>query len=232
MTSHTLTNATLTVDGVEVPVGEVSLTKSDPKDNPFEWLARTGWKPGELSAIISPVFSSVSKSVFRDLYMQVPRITEIAKTERAAGARGLAVLLDEMDLVNDWWVNDWWVNDLPAGPTPYLDDIRAEYRNSEHPEADTLVVLEKLDKKDPRHPNPAAGDSRHWFVKQGLKKVQVKNLTMGKRLAEKMHKQSIADIDKARADAALQARLAQKEAERLAAENEAQLKAHPGFGGF
>lgn len=223
---------------------------TDPRNDISAWLDElvdsTRRAADQFSAIHGVVARSLGKSAFEQLYMQRPRpnftLTGLTApegtstltvekprktTERAAGVGGLAILLDEMDMVSDWWVND-----LPSGPALYTDDVRAEFRDAEFPEADTFVVLEKLDKKDPRHPNPAAGDSKRWFVKQGVKKVQVKNLTLGKRLAEKMHRGSITAIQMARELEAERIRLAHEEELRIAAANDAHLKAHPAFGDF
>ncbi|NKL08382.1 hypothetical protein GFL39_26290 [Rhizobium leguminosarum bv. viciae] len=207
-----------------------------------EWLVGREWKPGELSSIIALPSRGLGKSVFRELYMQqpipLPKITgttantivadEVSSFTidklRKAISRVDHIWLDEADLVTP----------MPVEQTPYVlrDDVRASFKDEEFPEADTFVVLEKLDRKDPRHPNPAAGDVRHWFVLQGHKKMQAKNLSQAKRRAEQLHLQTIARIKKEREDAAHQARLAREEELRLAAANEAHLKAHPAFGGF
>ncbi|QNH71666.1 hypothetical protein V1VFAS_009 [Rhizobium phage V1VFA-S] len=213
-----------------------------------EWLVGGRWKLGELSSIIALPSRGMGKSVFRELFMQqplpLPRITgTTANTIAVDELSSLTIdtLRDAMDSASGGlhgWLDDADLyRKMPrsekVGSAWILkDDIRASFKDEGFPDADTFVVLEKLDRKDPRHPNPAAGDVRRWFVLHGHKKIQVKNLSQAKRQAEQLHLQSIAKTKKERDDAAYQARLAHEEALRIAAENEAHLKAHPEFGGF
>ncbi|MBD9511573.1 hypothetical protein IB265_32985 [Ensifer sp. ENS10] len=120
-------------------------------------------------------------------------------------------------------VGDKWI---------FLSDVKASFKDAEFPDADTYLVLEKLDKKDPRHPNPAAGTQKHWFVLQGHKRIQVKNRTQGEARAKAMHLQTIAGIKKRREQSELEAIIAVETARLVAAENDAKLKALPSFGGF
>ncbi|QNG62604.1 hypothetical protein B1VFA_032 [Rhizobium phage B1VFA] len=225
---------------------------SDPKKDSQgyfeEWLVGGGWKLGELSSIIALPSRGMGKSVFRELFMQqplpLPRITgTTANTIIVDELSSLTVdtLRDAMDSASGGlhgWLDDADLyREIPrtekVGSAWILnDDIRASFKDEEFPDADTFVVLEKLDRKDPRHPNPAAGDVRRWFILQGHKKIQVKNLSQGKRRAEQLHRQTIARIKSDRENAAYQAFLAHEEAIRIAAENEAHLQAHPAFGGF
>ncbi|MBY3231814.1 hypothetical protein [Rhizobium laguerreae] len=221
--------------------------KDDAKGYFNEWLTGREWKPGELSSIIALPSRGMGKSVFQELYMQampLPTITgrtantivvdEFASLTMDTLRRGIRSAsggfepwLDEFDLDKEIpraeKVGSAWI---------LKDDIRASFKDEEFPDADTFLVLEKLDRKDPRHPNPAAGDIRRWFILQGHKKIQVKNLSQGTRRAEQLHRQTIARIKSEREDATYKAFLAHEEALRIAAENEAHLKSHPAFGGF
>ncbi|QWY83098.1 hypothetical protein [Rhizobium phage RHph_X66] len=212
-----------------------------------QWLAGREWKPGELSSIIALPSRGMGKSVFRELYMQQPM-----PLPKITGTTANTIVVDELssltiDTLRDAYRSangsmQGWLDEADLFreiPTEKVgsawipkDDIRASFKDEAFPDADTFVVLERLDRKDPRHPNPAAGDTRHWFVLHGHKKIQVKNLSQAKRQAEHLHLQTIARIKKEREEAACQARLAHEEALRIAAENEAHLKAHPAFGGF
>jgi hypothetical protein len=215
-----------------------------------QWLVGREWKPGELSSIIALPSRGMGKSVFRELFMQQPLPLPLP---RITGTTANTIVVDELSSLTIDTLRDamdsasgglhGWLDDadlyreIPrtekVGSAWILnDDIRASFKDEEFPDADTFVVLEKLDRKDPRHPNPAAGDVRRWFILQGHKKIQVKNLSQGKRRAEQLHRQTIARIKSDRENAAHQAFLAHEEAMRIAAENEAHLQAHPAFGGF
>jgi hypothetical protein len=213
-----------------------------------EWLVGREWKPGELSSIIALPSRGMGKSIFRELFMQRPM-----PQPKITGTTANTIVVDEfssltMDTLRDamrsaddgilGWLDDaHLIKKMPRGEkvgSAWIleDDIRASFKDEEFPDADTFLVLEKLGRKDPRHPNPAAGDVRCWFILQDHKKIQVKNLSQGTRRAEQLHRQTIVRIKNEREEAAYQARIAREEALRIAAENEAHLKSHPAFGGF
>ena len=209
-----------------------------------------GWEPGKLTELLADRSRGKSKSIFRDLYMGRPALTGMTTNTIVMDEIGEpgAITIDRLDKMmamierpvessSIWW-NDWpELGQIPkmeevGGKWIYLSDVKASFKDEEFPEAHTYLVLEKLDKKDPRHPNPAAGSQKHWFVLQGHKRIQVKNRTQGEARAKAMHLQVIEGTKKRREQAELDAAIAVEQA-RLEAERNAQhLKAHPAFGGF
>lgn len=117
---------------------------------------------------------------------------------------------------------------LEAFPSlrPRFDtSVIATFKNEEWPEATVTVTLEKLDKRDPRNPNPAAGSVRNFFVIHDGTKTRHRNLTTATAQGERLHKSLVAKAVKERDDAIA-------EAERLRQEQMAQLQSLPTFGGF
>ena len=214
------------------------------------WLeAASGWEPGKLTDIFVLPSRGMSKSIMSQLMApaQLGRKGYIGTTTNAIVTDGLddgRLTVDKLRGAMETierpaiWFDDWpQFREIPRTELVgdrwiYLGDVRAEFKNADYPEANTFLVLEKLSKKDPRHPNPAAGDQKHWFILQGHKKVQVRNRTQGELRAKAMHEQAICDTIKRREEAAHRERLAAEEAERVAALNAAQLRALPAFGGF
>jgi hypothetical protein len=218
--------------------------------NATDWLLDTeGWSKELLSRIIALPSRGAGKSVFQQLYMQQPRIDEgirgaTANTivvDEAASAFTVDILRDAIEHAEGERDRIWW-NDWPEfGPSPNAkvggkwlprDDVKATFKDEKHPSADTYLVLEKLDKKDPRHPNPAAGTQRLWYVLQGQKRVQVKNLSQGQARAHAMHLAEIKRIEDAKAAAERERLIAATEAYEKAQREHQHLTNLPAFGGF
>jgi hypothetical protein len=199
-----------------------------------------GWKKGELN--IAPYLGrSMGKSSFMRTFIgnEVAKLHGVTTnqiiTDEHSGTLTVDKLIAAVEHVEQPKTDVWW-NDWPEfGPIPLtekvgkewilLNDVKASFKSEEFPDTNTYLVLEKIDKKDPRHPNPKAGTVRNWFVLQGHKKEQVKNRTQGELRAKALHEKEVALIKKRRDDAITEARL-------IALQNEQRLKALPLFGGF
>ncbi|OWZ90407.1 hypothetical protein B9J07_27870 [Sinorhizobium sp. LM21] len=212
---------------------------------------KRGWEPGELSIVSA---RNAGKSFFQEFMMLQP-MTSAAPSYHGTTANTIVpdeigvneITLDKLRRMVSFdyeaTLDSIWLNDLPSRkPMPlmkevgdkwiFLSDIKASFEDEAFPNANAYLVLEKLDKRDPRHPNPAAGTQKQWFVLQGHKRIQVKNRTQGEAQARSMHLREITAIKKRRDQAELEAAIAIEEARQVAAANEAKLKALPSFGGF
>jgi hypothetical protein len=215
-----------------------------------EWLVSTeGWTKGELSSLFALPARGAGKNVFQQLYMQRPSVDEgirgtTANTivvDEAASTITVDILRDAIEHIELRRDRLLWEDFPKFGPIPTAkvdgkwlsrDDVKATFKDEKHPSADTYLVLEKLDRKDPRHPNPAAGTQRLWYVLQGQKRVQVKNLSQGQGRARAMHLAEIKRIEDAKAAAERERLIAATEAYEKAQREHEHLTNLPAFGGF
>jgi hypothetical protein len=218
--------------------------------NMSEWLLDTeGWSKELLSGIIALPSRGAGKSVFQQLYMQRPRIDKGIRgatvntivVDEAASAFTVDILRNAIEHIELRRDRLSWEDFPKFGPIPTAkvdgkwlsrDDVKATFKDEKHPSADTYLVLEKLDRKDPRHPNPAAGTQRLWYVLQGQKRVQVKNLSQGQGRARAMHLAEIKRIEDAKAAAERERLIAATEAYEKAQREHEHLTNLPAFGGF
>lgn len=173
------------------------------------WIEAWADQPTALSSILA------SRSTGKSALLSLARM--FVDTE--APIRGLSPTFTITDEV---------LETLPfvLGQKPRFDTTTiATFKNEEWPEATVTVTLEKLDKRDPRNPNPAAGSVRNFFVIHDGTKTRHRNLTTATAQGERLHKSLVAKAVKERDDAIA-------EAERLRQEQMAQLQSLPTFGGF
>lgn len=124
-------------------------------------------------------------------------------------------------------------SDLFGSDLPIIDDTRlATFEDPEHPECTTFASLMKLDKRDPRNPNPQAGSVKRFFVSHKGGREQVRNKTTALARAEAIHKRLVAERKAVIAEEKRQKILAQEQAIEEARRNREHLTALPAFGGF
>lgn len=170
--------------------------------------------------------SLYNKSIVREMFVQM----EIAAKE--AGRRkndGLFVIIDELgDIAGS---GDYFSANKPCG-VPHPGDVLNKLHDPEWPDCDVSLVLEKIDKRDPLHPNPRAGTIRKFFVVHGTSREPVKNRTLGLNRVKEIHRrlvdQKVAQQKEMQRKRALAAEQAIEEARR----NQEHLASLPTFGGF
>lgn len=155
-----------------------------------------------------------NKSIVREMFVQM----EIAAKEASRRRNdGLFVIIDE----------------LGDGPEPgHSGDVLEKLHNPEWPECDVSLVLEKIDKRDPLHPNPQAGTIRKFFVVHGTSRESVKNRTLGLNRAKEIHRRLIDEKITQQREMQRKRDLATERAIEEARRNQEHLTSLPAFGGF
>lgn len=211
------------------------------------WLADAGpCEEKELAQIFNFSSRDMSKSVFQDLYMARPRI------ERKADLRGIsttnALVVDEVseltidglhrlksrmrgdDGLSGLFPLDGFTTCDKKGP--FIWDVLSTFEDLDHPECTVYASLEKIDRRDPRNPNPNAGAVRRFFVTHEGRQEQVRNKTMAIARAEALHKRLVAEKKARLAEEERLRRLEQERQFEEARRNNEHLQALPAFGGF
>lgn len=234
-------------DGKELPVTDVQLPTTPVTDhinNMKAWLdAATGWEPGKLTEIFVLPSRGYSKSVFRDLHLQRPRPAVTTTSTAPEGMRGenpIMILLDEFarfeapfrQPADKFDIRDWFYQPVEGRAALYPGDIIAKFEHPDHPDCTTFATLEKVDRRDPLNPNPAAGTIRRFYVVRDGRTEQVKNKTAALAKAETMHKRLIAEKHARQKEMERQRAIAAERAVEEARRNHDHLVSLPAFGGF
>ncbi|PZR92296.1 MAG: hypothetical protein DI537_14015 [Stutzerimonas stutzeri] len=122
-------------------------------------------------------------------------ITEGAVTNQLSGKEAGTIVYDEWASVRDLWLS-------------VLIPPVAVYKDERFPAATVEVHARKIDKRNPRNPNPAAGSHEQFVAIVGGREGKPTHLAMAKMQAEQIHKRLVAAL--------------QDEADRLAADKEAE----------
>lgn len=89
-------------------------------------------------------------------------------------------------------------------PRVYDGELLAKFEDPAWPDLTTFASILRVERRDPRHPNPAAGSLSSFFVTSTGYKLQVKNRTTAIAKAERLHKRLVRDaieaVAKAEAD--------------------------------
>lgn len=199
------------------------------------WLDASGWEPGKLTDIFTLPPRGMSKSAFRDFCLGRPSPALTTTSTTPAGNSFDFMIVDELAGVS-YERGGLWNGVIPTEKVGNRwligNDIIASFKDPNWPDCDTFVALEKLDKRDPRHPNPQAGTQRHWFVLHGEKRHQVKNRTTAELHAKRLHERLVAAKLAEKKEQERQHQLAAERAVEEARRNHEHLIALPTFGGF
>ncbi len=198
-------------------------------DEPFNYFFKTLNRGGLLDLIYPP-----PRAYGKSIIMQLAKTRATnPMTSTVVGDPGHITMLD-LECSLDFLVRD------PFGltgknydrPFLYHGDLIAKFEDRDHPECTVCASLVRMDKRDPRNPNPAAGTFREFYVTHKDKQERVKNKTMALMKAEILHKRLVAEK---LARIAEEQRLIRVERDRQAEEvriNEQHLMSLPAYGGF
>ena len=224
-------------DGVKLDAKDAQLPQPDCLADMAEVLK--GWKPRELSVVMAPPVRGSGRSMLMESLMLAmgrgnPR-REISLT--STKARGT----NEGDLF-------YFLDSFEFGLSPFdglmpadysrkesllfEGDLLGKFEDPDHPECTVYASLVKMDKRDPRNPNPTAGTSRCFYVSRKGFKEQVRNKTTALSKAEVMHKRLVAEHKAVLAEEERLRRLEQERQAEEARRNSEHLRSLPAYGGF
>jgi hypothetical protein len=153
------------------------------------WLASMDGSPSLMDTLVKqPIYRAPGKSSMAFDWAEARRKAVTSLQGEAA----TTIIIDEWD--------------SPYLSTPDLPVFT--YRDDRWPAATVEVFARKLDKRDPRNPNPAAGSQEVFVVVASGRESAPSQLAMAKMRAEQTHLRLVAALS--------------AEADRLAAEEEAE----------
>lgn len=222
-------------DGMKVEATTVELPKPDYLANLVETLK--DWKLGELSIVMAAPVRGYGKSIILDsLAMGLNKPGRevnmtATKTRGAVGDSNLLTWIDEIGFGESPF-NSLWTEHPVKAPVVFEGDLLGRFEDPDHPECTVYASLVKMDRRDPRNPNPQAGTSRSFYVSRNGFKEQVRNKTTALAKAEIMHKRLVAERKAALAEQEHQRRLEEERQIEEARRSNEHLQAHPAYGGF
>jgi hypothetical protein len=177
-----------------------------------EWLNladKPGFSVGELAPFLAMSRGNGKSTFMRDFMQEIITSAEAEPINQiVVGTRGILSMIDELQ---------------PA--IKFEPDLIKRFSDPDWPAADVTVTLEKLDKKDPRHPNPEAGTIRRFYVNASGRRSNQKNKTAALNHGKRTHERLVAALVKDRDD-----RIAAEKRELL--ERHAYLNSLPTFGDY
>lgn len=222
-------------DGMKVEATNVELPKPDYLTDLVETIK--GWKLGELSIVMAAPVRGYGKSIILDplvMGRSNPCREVNMTTTKARGAAGDSNLLTWIDEIGfgESPFNGLWTEHPVKAPVVFEGDLLGKFEDPDHPECTVYASLVKMDRRDPRNPNPKAGTSRSFYVSRNGFKEQVRNKTTALAKAEIMHKRLVAERKAALAEQERQHRLEEERQIEEARRSNEHLRAHPAYGGF
>ncbi|SOC90055.1 hypothetical protein SAMN05216358_0074 [Rhizobium sp. AN5] len=225
-------------DGLKLEAQDVKLPTPDYLADLAESLK--GWRPGELSIVMASPSRGYNKSMLTETLMLAlgrsspsrelkMTATKTRGTHEASG--DLFYFLNEIAIGESPFNNLWTENPVRA-PVVFEGDLLGKFEDPDHPDCTVYASLMKVDRRDPRNPNPLAGTSRSFYVSRKGFKEQVKNKTTALAKAEIMHKRLVAERKAVLTELERQRRLEEERQIEEARSSSEHLRALPAYGGF
>jgi hypothetical protein len=197
-----------------------------------DWLLNAeGWEPGILSALVAPPSRGYGKSLLMGDLFRAAREPAVTST-RGTDEPGI-IILDEYDFPFDGLRSLLKPKEFPRHePFIFPGDLLAEFEDPEFPECTVYASIDRMDKRDPRNPNPAAGTVRRFYVTRDGYQELVRNKTTAIAKAKTMHERLVAEAKAKIAEEKRQLAIRQAEIFEEARRNHEHLQALPAYGGF